>query len=137
MKLQAIKIKNTETCVTYAVQRIGLSEIAFDYHSIMNSGDFHIRDYVESDLRVGDILLWNKNSEAVFLPNYIDGKGVIISTKVRTRIHMGVYEGDNKFSDCVRSDTPNKLPKLQMRLLFTMERKPDKVLRYKHFQNDK
>jgi hypothetical protein len=99
---------------------------------MMSSTDFKVRDYSTTiTLNVGDILIWDKNKEMVDMPTFINEVGLIISRPTSTRIHMAVFEGDDIVTDCVRSNTPNKLPKIQMRMLWNIARKPDKILTYK------
>ena len=102
----------------------------------MSSEDFKVKDYSATiTLNVGDILIWDKNKEMVDMPTFINEVGLIISRPTSTRIHMAVFEGDDTVTDCVRSNTPNKLPKIQMRMLWNIARKPDKILTYKITNN--
>ena len=137
LKLKPVRLTKFDNCHSYALKRIGTSEIAFPtYEEMLNDDSFKVREYSSTlTLNDGDILVWDKNKETVDIPMFIDEVGLIISRPVSTRIHMAVYEGDDRVSDCVRSNTPNKLPKLQMRMLWAITRKPDRILTYKNKAN--
>jgi len=132
-KLRQVTLSKFDNCQSYVLKRIGLNEVVLSsYEDMIKSDDFMVRDYAQVvTLNEGDILVWDKNKEVVDMPTFIDEFGVIISRPTSTRIHLAVYEGNEKVSDCTRSNTPNKLPILQIRMLYNIPRKPDKILTYK------
>jgi len=133
LKLRQVRLTKFDNCQSYVIKRVGLNEIVLSsYEDMLGSNDFKVRDYSATiTLNQGDILIWDKNKEMVDMPTFIDEVGLIISRPTSTRIHMAVFEGDDRVTDCVRSNTPNKLPKIQMRMLWNISRKPDKILTYK------
>jgi hypothetical protein len=132
IKLHQIELSKAETCLTYALRRIGLEPSkSYCYESLEN--DFNMIPFREfGQLTQGVLLLWDSNREYVELPWSIDEKGRIVTSKISSRIHLAVYEGNGLVSDCSRRGNPSSLPSLKMRKLREIDREPDKVLVYKH-----
>ena len=127
MKLKKVTLTKTDTCLTYVLKRMGRAEdfCTFDtYHEFFNQYPYN-RKY--KDLKVGDILLWDKDTKWEWLPWSIDETGVEWKS-VPTGFHFAIYEGDGFFSDCTRLvRTPH--PSLRYRKLKDLKKNPDWILK--------
>jgi len=100
--LQHVKIDKADSCLTYALKRIGKFRIyPFDYRELLESDYFSVADYEsQASLSVGDILVWDKEVDTnYFLENEISEQGVIICNPITVAIHYGVYEGAGLVSE--------------------------------------
>lgn len=126
--MKAVTITKHETCLSYALKRIGLENTdVYKYEHL--SDDFEIIPFLlGTKLKVGHILLWDSNLETADLPWHITEDGRIINQPVKRRIHLGVWEGDGLVSDCSRLNSQGSLPQLRLRNLSDIGRRPDKIL---------
>ena len=132
IKRYPVVLKKTDTCLTYALKRIGL-EAPPNYGYDQLENDFKsIPFFYGPDCNTGVLLLWDSNMETVDLPWLITEDGRVVSKPVKTRIHVAVYEGQGLISDCSRKGAPSSLPILKLRHINELGRQPDKILIYKH-----
>lgn len=131
IKLSPVKLNKQSTCLTYAIQRIGLDPSGASYEEIGRWFDVH-PFFFGPLCNTGVILVWDANAKISDLPFEIDDHGRIISRPVIHGVHFGVYEGNGLVSDCSRLDSPGSLPILRMRHLNEFKRQPDKILIYKN-----
>jgi len=126
MELKNVTLEKTDTCLTYALKRIGLpTDITFeDIHD-----HFELIRYRTGTkkLEVGDLFLWDKNIEWEWLPWSINSGGIKWKS-VPVKFHFGVYEGDGSFTDCTRLVTPPH-PSLRFRNLLDLRKNPDWILK--------
>lgn len=130
LRLCEVTITKTDTCLTYALKRLGSSPFIWSYENIDKAFDITSFSTIEQ-LEVGDVVLWDANAHKVEMATHIDVKGNLTLTEVWARVHFAVYEGNGMVSDCSRRDNISSLPRLRVRELKTLERMPDKVLRYR------
>lgn len=131
MDLCKVKITKMDTCLTYALKRTGLVSDLCTYEDIHNHFDQFPYLRFKEKLKKGDILLWDKKLEHIWIANKIDENGLITTESVSAYIHFGVYEGDNLFSDCTRQMAigNTSFPALRMREIEKSNRPPDWILR--------
>lgn len=127
MKLKDFQITKNDTCLTYAVKRIGLDFDFCNYHTLREEFDFE--NYYDFSLSVGDILFWDQKMEWDWMPTEIIS-GKIISHRVPVKFHFAVYEGNGIISDCTRLDY-NPHPSLRFRNINNIEEQPNWILRIK------
>lgn len=129
-KLNKVKLNKTDTCLTYALKRIGADNLVnkIDYENVHEYFDFvNFGRRSQDKLKPGQILLWDRNVEYVDLPWSIDENGNIIWYKIPVAFHFAVYEGNDMFSDCTRlARSPH--PSLRMRRFSDLKKMPDQVL---------
>lgn len=126
-----VVLKKTDTCLTYALKRIGLEPINYTYEDLEK--DFHMKPFFFGpDCNSGVLLLWDANKKRTEIPWMILEDGRIVSKPVTTGIHVAVYEGQGLVSDCSRKDSPSSMPQLKMRHINELKRQPDWILIYKN-----
>lgn len=129
-ELKKVKLKKTDTCLTYALRRIGaedlIDKISYEnIHEYFAFTNFGRRS--KEKLQKGQILLWDRDVEYIDLPWSIDENGMIIWSKIPVAFHFAVYEGEDIFSDCTRlARSPH--PSLRMRRFSELKKMPDQVL---------
>lgn len=127
MKLKKVTLEKTDTCFTYVLKRMGKPFDMCTYETFHEHfSQYPFRRKIES-IKIGDIFLWDKDIEYVWLPWQIDERGVEFKS-VAVGFHFGIYEGDGYFSDCTRLvRTPH--PSLRFRKLTDLKKNPDWILR--------
>lgn len=131
MELKTVTLNKMDTCLTYALRRLGLPPDMCTYETF--NEHFHQIPWRarRKDLHKGAILLWDKNVKWVWTPIQITEERQIISKLIPKGFHFAVYEGDNLISDCTRLHSispPN--PSLRLRHLNTLKSNPDWILVY-------
>jgi len=126
IKLLPVTLEKTDTCLTYAFKRVGLSHDVVIYEDLENL--FEVKEYQAQLLKKGRLLIWDKNRIEEVLPNHIDENGRILFLSTIRGIHVAVYEGDLLVSDCTRCEKFNSLPVLMMRYIRDIGRMPDKIV---------
>jgi hypothetical protein len=131
MELHKVTLEKTDTCLTYALKRIGLKPDLCVYESI--NEHFHQIPWKarKKELTIGTILLWDTNLKWRWLPVSITKDGHIKNKLIHTGVHFAVYEGDGLISDCTRLHSPSPpSPSLRLRELSDMKSTPDWLLIY-------
>ena len=104
MKLESAFARKTDTCLTYALKRIGVDVIkpeynvfihlnAITYPDLISGNCFEVIDFNPKDCTVGDLLLWDKKAEEVAFPLEITTDGKVLSRKIWKGFHIAVVEG--------------------------------------------
>lgn len=128
--LHPVVIDKTDTCLTYVLKRKGLSKNCCTYETVEKI--FNIKEYSEKDLRKGDIVLWDFNTELIDIVIEITKDGILKKYPVSIRVHFAIYEGDGKISHVVRNTLNKPLPELVIDdLKRESKRMPDSILRLK------
>lgn len=127
MQLHQVKLTKTDTCLTYALKRLGLEPTYCDHNSIHEYFTQLPFPKKEVELEPGTIILWDKDMEWTWLPWKINTSGKIEWKNVQIGYHYGLYEGDGLFSDCTRLVNPPH-PTLRMRKLSEVKKRPDWIL---------
>lgn len=136
IKKYPVTLKKTDTCLTYALKRIGLEPINYGYDDLEK--DFEVHPFFFGPkCNSGVLLMWDAHVKEVDIPWFISERGRIISRPIKTRIHIAVYEGDGLVSDCSRGEAPSGLPQLKLRHIDDIKRQPDKILIHKHLSYEK
>ena len=133
LKLHDVQIWKGETCLTYALKRIGLQPDLCKFEDLNIFFDVEPFFLGPSCTR-GVLLVWDSNQKLVDLGTLINSEGKIVNRPTLAGVHIGVYEGDGLVSDCSRLDSPNSLPQLKMRFLSELGRQPDKLLTFKNIK---
>lgn len=135
MELHKVILFKTDTCLTYALRRIGKLELVneVNYENIHDHFlSFQFTEKLKNKLQVGDMLLWQRDVKYVDMPWEIDIEGKILWHRKITGSHVAVYEGNGIISDNTRLIYPPH-PNLRVRKLEQLNKMPDYVLR---FSND-
>ena len=130
-KLKHVKLKKTDTCVSYALRRIGMEEKRItDYNSFISSDKFKISDFCGTEeLEISDLLMWDIEIETGWVCNEILSDGpILLSNKEMFFYHFGVVEGLHH-DKCLFSDVffGDNSPEIRIRDLFVLEKLPNKV----------
>lgn len=111
MKLKSCFARKTDTCLTYALKRIGrcmgtahtdnllinINEIT--YPDLISGDYFEAIDFNPKDCTVSDLLLWDKKVEEVAFPLEITTNGKVLSRKIWKGFHVAVVEENGIYSD--------------------------------------
>jgi hypothetical protein len=125
--LQDVHISKNDTCLTYVLKRLGLPTDFCTYITLHDKFSYYPFTAFEKKLQVGDVLIWDKDVEWDWMPTKIIGSKLIWEN-IPVKFHSAIFEGDNTFTDCTRLiHTPH--PSLRMRMLSSIQKKPDWVLR--------
>lgn len=131
MDLKEVTVGKSDTCLTYALKRIGSDLSITDVGEIENY--FEMTPYADvgsKELVKGDLLLWTNAEQRLFVPNSIDKDGFITFHNTLVLRHLGVYEGNGKVSDCTRRMiTDSYVPAIRMRYLKEIKARPQFLLR--------
>lgn len=134
MKLHDVQLTKTDTCLTYVLKRLGLEENLCTYDTILE----YFEDYQYKrvkEFNIGDVLLWDRDIEWVWLSWKIEGSSIIWKN-VPVGFHFGIVETDTStFTDCTRHVRPPH-PSLRLRNIDDIRKKPDWVLRYNGDKNE-
>lgn len=126
--MDKVSLEKTDTCLTYALKRIGQDPNLCTYeniHEFFNQLNFNKK---QGELEVGDLLLWDKEMKWEWMPWRIAEDGKIEWKSVPMSFHFGIYEGDGYFSDCTRLVRPPH-PSLRIRRLDELKKNPDWILK--------
>ena len=127
MKLCAVRAEKTDSCLSYALKRIGLKLDNYPTHPELISGEmFEVLKFFGTPVEQGDILLWDKDVEENAFPLYITENGMVITKKIWRKFHVAVAEGHALYSDY--DGTEIKLVDLYDKSFLS----PDKILRRKN-----
>lgn len=127
MNLKSIRLEKTDTCLSYALKRIGAdSMLPIDYEGMMSGTCFEVFGWGIIRPEIGDIILWNRDLAKSLLPVVIGEDGRIVHSYIPTGLHYAVYEGNDVISDSVRD---NDYPIIRLRLL--SDTRPDHILRWR------
>lgn len=97
-KFTGIDTTKADTCLTFAIRRVGLSQLLpLKYENLEKFFEFIPFD--KTEIQECDILLWNEKLTSKIIPNRILEDGRILSTSLFTSIHFGVVERDSFISD--------------------------------------
>lgn len=127
MNVYPVQLTKTESCLSYALKRIGKAGLLpIDYEGMLSGTVFEVLggDLDNLDMVPGDIVVWDRDLQKTLLPIEIDEAGRIVHAYVRTGLHYAVYEGGDILSDCVRD---GDYPVIRLRKL--SDTRPDRVLR--------
>lgn len=125
MILKPVVLEKPETCLTYALKRIGAeSLLPCDYEAMTSGMHFQVLGWNADEVAVGDLILWDRDLTKSLYPIEITTAGTIIHAYLPTGLHYGVCEGDGLFSDCVRD---GDYPIIRLRKL--SDCRPDRILR--------
>ncbi|MCP4990866.1 MAG: hypothetical protein GY928_33940 [Colwellia sp.] len=126
MELKKVKLERHDSCLTYALKRIGAANlIELDYYQLLKAGEFKQRDYkLPKGLKRGNLLLWDYSIKTTPIPNEITKDGKVIAHSYYYGLHFAVYEGKGLVSECSLND--DFVPSIN--LLRLNELKPSKVL---------
>jgi len=131
MEIHKVVLDKTDTCLTYALKRIGLDPHLCTYENFNEY--FHQMPWKskKKDLLLGSLLLWDKEIKWKWMPVSISKDGLIKSKSIPTGFHFAVYEGNNLISDCTRlhSISPPS-PTIRMRDMVDFKSNPDWILIY-------
>jgi len=139
-KLKPVKLLKNDTCLTYALKRVGLdlpihdSEEVEQYFDLfdVHAGWIEFPDANPDRLRVGDILMWADNERYAILPDEIDEYGQIISHRRLVLRHFGVVEPRDMVSDCTVSSRDYPFCRtIRLQRLRDVSDKPTYLLRLK------
>tara|TARA_A100001201_G_scaffold97873_1_gene84423 strand:- start:453 stop:881 length:429 start_codon:yes stop_codon:yes gene_type:complete len=134
VELQIVNLEKTDTCLTYALKRAGLSPDLCSYDTMHEHFNLQAWSRYKNKLKVGDIVLWDKDSKHEWLPWKINGLGVEWKN-VPVGFHFAIYEGNYMFSDCSRTVVPPH-PTLRLRNMKDLHKNPDWVLVYDNTENN-
>lgn len=127
-KLYPITLNKTETCLTYVLRRLGVKENICTYETLHEHFDQYTFSRHQKNIKVGDVLMWDKTTSWEWLPWSINGNGIIDWKNIPIGFHFAVYEGNGKFSDCTRLVTPPH-PTLRLRAMKDLQKNPDFILK--------
>lgn len=131
--MKEVHLQKNDTCLSYAMKRIGAKNIGIEYEALED--DFFIVPFSHVDkLEPGNLVMWDRNVERLDIPWYIDSMGRIYVKTISSHLHVAVYEGSGRVSDCSRMEYT--YPALRMRFLKDIGREPDKVLILKEKFNE-
>jgi hypothetical protein len=124
--IKAVVISKTESCLSYALKRIGADDLLpIDYDRMVSGEHFHVLRWSETaDMQAGDLVLWNRDLARSLLPIEITTAGTIVHGYLPTGLHYAVYEGDGILSDSTRD---GDYPVVRLRKL--ADCRPDWILR--------
>lgn len=127
-KLYPITLNKTETCLTYVLRRLGVNGDACTYETFHEHFDQYTFSRHQKNIKVGDVLMWDKTASWEWLPWSINGGGIVEWKNIPIGFHFAIYEGNDKFSDCTRLVTPPH-PTLRLRLMKDLQKNPDFILK--------
>jgi hypothetical protein len=131
MEVQKVVLDKTDTCLTYSLKRIGLDPHLCEYENFNEF--FHQITWKskKKDLKIGDILLWDKEVTWTWMPTSISKDLVVKNKLIPTKFHFGVWEGSGLISDCTRlhSISPPS-PTIRLRDISDIKSNPDWILVY-------
>lgn len=134
MKLQAVTLSKEDTCLTYALKRVGLIDKITTRDTEYLEEDFFFIPYEsQSQLTIGSILVFSKHEKKLIVPDTIDVQGRIISHERLQLRHLAVYEGNGLISDCttITNYDFSGCRIMRMRELHLLKLNPSFVLRAK------
>lgn len=127
MKLKAIRLEKTDTCLSYALKRIGAEKLLpIDYDGMVSGVTFEVFGWANIGPEIGDLILWDRDLTKSLLPVVIGEDGRIVHSYMQTGLHYAVFEGADLISDSVRD---NDYPIIRIRLL--SDTRPDRILRWR------
>lgn len=125
--LNKVQLEKTDTCLTYVLKRLGEEPNLCTYENFHEYFNQHVFSRLKDSIKIGDILLWDKDVKWEWLPWSIDEKGVRWKN-VAVKFHFGIYEGEGTFSDTTRLvRIPH--PSIRLRSIKDVKRNPDWILR--------
>jgi hypothetical protein len=123
--LKPVVLEKTDTCLSYALKRIGAEGLLpIDYDRMVSGREFEVLRWREADMQVGDLVLWDRDLTRSLLPTEITTVGTIIHGYMPTGLHYAVYEGEGILSDSSRD---GDYPVVRLRKL--ADCRPDWILR--------
>lgn len=123
--MKPVILNKSDTCLTYALKRIGADGLLpLDYPEMMSGEHFQIFRYAQDRAQVADILVWDADMSRFAMANEISADGRLVYNLVVQGVHYAVCEEEGLISDCARNDF---YPYIQIRRL--AEVKPDWMLR--------
>lgn len=120
-----VKLFQGMGCVPYALARVGLKVKHVCYEDVLNDPTAIILPYTRSVVKVGDIVIWDKDMTEKDVPLLLTKEGVFVTKRQLARYHFGVVEKDYMVSDFVL-DTAD-----YVRFSLLDDFKPTKILRFK------
>jgi len=111
-------------CIQYALRRIGLHEIKAFYPLPDN---FIKNAFNKDDLRIGDIVVWERSSSTVDFTLTMCNN-IPITSELTFGVHAAVYEGNGFISD-ISFSGESVFPYIRIRLLKDIS-KPMWIYRY-------
>lgn len=129
MKLKEVKIGYADSCITYALRRIGVDPYEnklVTSSSLLDSDLFKKMDFCKDLLKKGDLGFWDREDKTEFKAARILADGRIITEKVEMPRHVAVWEGDcwSHYREIDRNHPVLMLEK-------ELKRDPDFILRLK------
>ncbi len=138
--MDAVTLTSADTCLTYALKRIGQSPLISRMHG--NDLEARLQQFFnptsfakvneEGSFEPGDILFW-KSERTIYLPQMIDKDGVIVNIRVPILGHIGVVESKTTYSHLTRKHEgyTHTCVALQMRMIGDWDKAPTLVFKLK------
>lgn len=133
-KFYPVTLTKGDTCLTYVLKRIGQHNQSKQY-ILLNFLDYFNTIEIDNkhQLKVGDIILWNKKMYFEKFNNAIDKNGIIFSTEIPRNIHVAIVEKivNEKifYTECMIDKENHGIPCIKMKEL--TKRTPDFILKLK------
>lgn len=131
MKLLKTTITFRDSCKTYALKRIGLSNLINWENDTPKAKDLWNSDMFQKieEPETGCVLIWkHKNSEDYYQSHQIEEDGRIVQIKRNDYGHAGIYENNNMVSDCTDGENGDRYLRLRN---YADLPKPDFILKLK------
>lgn len=97
--LHAVDFSTHESCLTYALKRVGLpTTLTYEDLVAENSKYFTQHIFKKQNLKVGDILIWNKDSYLSPRAWHLTKEGRFLARVQKSGYHVGVVEEKNIIS---------------------------------------
>lgn len=128
------KVTKNDTCYSYALKRVFGFGISYDRPLSEYSSHFNAIPYESSQIKIGDILLWDANAYTKEIPVSIDGSGNLTNRTIEMNRHCVVVENVNPIivSECKLCTEEFNTPHLRIKNIEDFKRLPDKILRLKN-----
>lgn len=128
--MRAVILTKDDTCVTYALKRVGIN-LSIKYASELNNY-FEFIPFQKNLATKGTIICWNKRAFISNLTTEITEDGILINHSYIVNEHIAVIEDLNieTASDCIKKGNPNSIPSINIMKLSEC-REPDFILTIK------
>ena len=128
MNLKPVELLKNDTCITYALKRIGQEQLyPIDYDDLLNGETFISFPFNEEKLEVGDLLITESNVRNTLRPMVINEHKQIVHKRVWSGWHVFVFEGEGLVSEVSR---PDFYPEIA--LMKISDIKPSKIVRLRN-----
>lgn len=136
MELLPVQISKSETCISYALKRVGLWGSLITPEITLSKVDTYFektRFDLAQPASKGSIVYWDNKKKRLEAAWAITADREILSQSIMVNIHAGVIEDDycTLVSDCTRTSLEFPIPNLRLRKFSKQVRYPDWVLTLK------